>query len=81
MIRYDGSVTKCHTCPTMLELGPAQPCAILICKDCRRDHEKLRRTREALTRHLAEHKLKMRETLPYWPFRDRFEANAFQEAA
>lgn len=74
-------MTKCHTCPTPLPLNGARPCAILICAVCRRDHEKLRRTREDLTRHLATHKAQERETNPYWPFRSKIEAAAFSEAA
>ena len=73
-------MTKCFGCPTLIESKPAAPCAILICRVCRRDHDRLRRAREAMNRHLAEHKAQYREINPYWPFRNRHEYTAFQEA-
>ena len=71
---------RCFGCHTNLELGSALPCAIFICRECRRDHDKLRLAREAMNRHLAEHKATYRQTNPYWPFLNRHEFAAFQEA-
>ena len=71
---------RCFGCTTNLEFRPAAPCAILICRECRKDRDKLRLAREAMNRHLAEHKATQRQINPYWPFRNRHEYTAFQEA-
>ena len=71
---------SCFGCDTILDLGSALSCAILICAVCRKDHDKLRLAREAMNRHLAEHKTQYRAINPYWPFLSRHEFAAFQEA-
>ena len=74
-------MTKCFGCATLLEFRPAAPCAPLICRACRRDHETLRKAREVMNRHLAEHKVVQRQINPYWPFLNRHEMTAYQEAS
>jgi hypothetical protein len=74
-------MTKCFGCPTLLEFKPAALCAPLICVECRTDHETLRKAREAMNRHLAEHKLEYKKVNPYWPFLNRLEAAAYAEVS
>lgn len=58
---------KIHTCDAQLDLGDSRPCAIMICKRCRKIPQVFRQVRADWVRHMDEHIAAARALDLLWP--------------
>jgi hypothetical protein len=71
----DENTTACAgKCGRRLDLGDSRPCAIMICRECKKIPDVFRRVRSEHSRHIEAHLAEGRKTNPFYPFADFSEA-------